>query len=75
MCIQHTKVPLPATYTAVSSSTDAALSAQPWANVFQDPALQTLIRAAIDSNTNLQIAAVRVACKFLESRLEHGRNV
>lgn len=61
-------VPLPAAYAASASSTEPALATQPWTTVFQDPALQVLIRTALDANTNLQMAAVRV----LEARASLG---
>lgn len=61
-------VPLPAAYAVAQAAPGAALALQPWDRVFQDAALQSLIRSALDSNTNVQIAAVRV----LQARAQLG---
>jgi multidrug efflux system outer membrane protein len=69
------KVELPAAYATASAASSAAggapiaaIATQPWANVFQDPALQSLLSSAIDANVDLRIAAVRV----LEARAAFG---
>src|SRR4029077_1348725 len=43
-----------------ASKSDPALGDEEWAKVFQDPALQGLIRAALQNNYDVRIAAARV---------------
>jgi multidrug efflux system outer membrane protein len=65
------KVALPPAYVAPAGSapaSGASIATQPWASVFQDPALQSLITTALDANVDLRIAAVRV----LEARASLG---
>lgn len=45
---------------ASDAQTAASLGAEQWAQVFQDPALQKLIRTALQQNYDVRIAATRV---------------
>jgi len=45
---------------APTAKSDAALGDEEWAKVFQDPELQGLIRAALQNNYDVRIAAARV---------------
>ncbi len=58
---QRPAVPLPPTYrNATTPATTASLGDEKWFAVFQDPALQKLIRTALQQNYNVQIAASRI---------------
>ena len=46
----------------------ASLANQAWFDVFQDPNLQALVRAALDRNTDVRLAAARV----IEARAQVG---
>jgi multidrug efflux system outer membrane protein len=59
-------VPLPAAF--AQAPPGQSLAAQPFWEVFDDRALQDLIRTALDGNTDVQIAAARV----LEARAAAG---
>jgi multidrug efflux system outer membrane protein len=58
-------VPIPDVYHGASESQDPQAQAEsfadlPWWQVFQDPVLQELIRKALESNYNLQLATERI---------------
>ena len=53
------EMPVPETW-RVPVETGSSLANLTWWEVFQDPELQELIRAALERNTNLQIAAANV---------------
>lgn len=50
----------PAQYRFTENQTTNTVASQPWWEVFQDPALQTLIHIALTNNYDLQVAAARV---------------
>ena len=63
------QLPTPPQYRFVENSTQAqSLADSPWWQIFDDPALQALIREAIANNLDLQIAVARVE----ESRARAG---
>lgn len=59
---QRPKVTVPAVYRnpAPTAPTSAALGGEQWVSVFRDPALQQLIRTAVQHNYDVRIAATRV---------------
>ncbi len=58
---QRPKVPLPPTYTVEAKSTPGGdLGSLQWWQLFQDPALQALIRSARAKNPDVAIAAARI---------------
>ena len=58
---ERPKLPAPAQYRFVEAEANAqSLADLPWFQVFDDPALQALIREAIGNNLDLRIAAARV---------------
>jgi multidrug efflux system outer membrane protein len=58
---ERPKLPTPAQYRFVEAETRAqSLADVPWFQVFDDPALQALIRESIANNLDLRIAAARV---------------
>src|SRR4051794_6868930 len=55
------QLPSPAQYRFVEGNAQAqSLADSPWWQVFDDPALQTLIREAVTNNLDLQLAVARV---------------
>jgi multidrug efflux system outer membrane protein len=57
---ERPKMPVPAQYRFVNAAEGASLADVPWFQVFEDPALQALIKEAIASNLDLRTAAARV---------------
>jgi multidrug efflux system outer membrane protein len=57
---ERPKMPVPAQYRFVNAAEGASLADLPWFQVFDDPALQTLINEAIANNLDLRTAAARV---------------
>lgn len=62
---QRPKVNIPAAYRAAvppqaGQASEASFGNEKWSDVFQDPALQQLIRTALNQNYNVRIAASRV---------------
>jgi len=54
------QVPVPAEYRFVDGAQAQSLADTPWWQVFDDPALQALIREALGNNLDLRVAAARV---------------
>ena len=57
---ERPKMPVPAQYRFVNAAEGASLADLPWFQVFDDPALQALIKEALASNLDLRMAAARV---------------
>jgi len=57
---QRPDVDLPATYFRAPADTSASIADVAWWQVFDDPGLVTLIRAAISDNLDLRIAAAQI---------------
>ena len=57
---ERPKLPTPPEYRFVDSAQAQSLADIPWFQVFDDPALQALIREAIANNLDLKAAAARV---------------
>jgi multidrug efflux system outer membrane protein len=54
-------MPIPAQYRFVEGAAQAqSLADSPWFQVFDDPALQTIVREALANNLDVQLAAARV---------------
>src|SRR6267154_2713062 len=55
------QLPTPAQYRFIEGAAQAqTLADSPWWQVFDDPALQTLVREALANNLDLQLAVARV---------------
>src|SRR5262245_39268518 len=54
------QMPSPPAYRFVENTQAQSLADLPWWQVFDDPALQALIREALTNNLDLQIAVARV---------------
>jgi multidrug efflux system outer membrane protein len=54
------KLPTPETYRFVQNADAQTLADAPWFQVFDDPALQALVRDALANNLDLQMAVARV---------------
>ena len=57
---QRPKENIPAAYRFDSGAANDAFADQGWWQLYQDPALQSLIREALDNNLDVRIAAARV---------------
>ena len=58
---ERPQMPIPAQYRFVEGTAQAqSLADSPWFQVFDDPALQTLVREALANNLDVQLAAARV---------------
>ena len=58
---ERPKMPIPAQYRFVEGAAQAqSLADLPWFQVFDDPALQALVREALANNLDVQLAAARV---------------
>jgi multidrug efflux system outer membrane protein len=57
---ERPQMPVPVQYRFVNAAEGASLADLPWFQVFDDPALQALIKEAIASNLDLRTAAARV---------------
>src|SRR5262245_9381614 len=57
---ERPKMPIPPQHRFVSAAEGASFADLPWFQVFDDPALQALIKEAIASNLDLRTAAARV---------------
>jgi multidrug efflux system outer membrane protein len=54
------EVPLPQSWRELEGAEQASLADVPWWELFQDPALQELIRVALEENKDLAIAIERI---------------
>jgi multidrug efflux system outer membrane protein len=58
---ERPQMPIPAQYRFVEGTAQAqSLADSPWFQVFDDPALQTLVREALANNLDVQLAVARV---------------
>ena len=75
---QRPKVVIPASYRGPDNAQiagDNSLGDQKWWDVFKDPQLQELIRTALKSNYNLQIAATRVVEAEAQVTIAHANQL